>query len=74
VTELPESETADVVEPDLVGLARIEAELADVARALERLDEGTYGTCEACAAVLPDERLAAEPAQRFCSEHQPATA
>jgi RNA polymerase-binding transcription factor DksA len=72
VTELPETETT-VVEPDLVGLGRIEAELADVARALERLDEGTYGTCEACAAALPDEQLAVAPAARFCAEHEPAT-
>jgi RNA polymerase-binding transcription factor DksA len=76
VTVEPDAEdtTAEsaAVEPDLVGLGRIEEELADVARALERLDEGTYGTCEACAAVLPDEQLAVAPASRFCTEHEPA--
>ena len=67
------SDTQDSeVEPDLAGLDVIEAELADVARALERLDEGTYGTCEACGAVLPDDVLASAPAARFCGDHQPA--
>ncbi len=58
-------------EPDLAAVAVIEAELADVERALERLDEGTYGTCEACGVTLADERLAEAPAARFCAEHQP---
>ncbi|HET8617894.1 MAG TPA: TraR/DksA C4-type zinc finger protein [Acidimicrobiales bacterium] len=51
-------------------LEQVEAELADVDRALERLDAGTYGTCEACGGTIPDERLAAVPAARFCAEHQ----
>ena len=55
--------------PDLGGLGVIEAELDDVTRALERLDEGTYGTCETCGAVLPDEVLAVAPAARRCAEH-----
>ncbi len=67
-----EDQQAAPVEVDLALLSRIEDELADVARALERLDEGTYGTCEACAAVLPDERLAVAPAARFCADHEPA--
>ena len=52
--------------------AVVEAELDDVARALDRLDEGTYGTCEVCGAVLADEVLTGAPAARFCGEHQPA--
>ena len=56
-------------EPDLVAVARIEEELVDVERALERLDEGTYGTCEACGAPLPDEQLSDAPAARYCAEH-----
>jgi RNA polymerase-binding transcription factor DksA len=63
----------DAAPPDLSGLASIEEELADVARALERLDEGTYGTCEACGAALPEERLAEAPAARFCAEHAAAS-
>ena len=57
--------------PDLTILAQVESELADVERALERLDDGTYGTCQACGGVIDDERLQAEPGAAFCSEHQP---
>lgn len=57
--------------PDLTILAKVESELADVERSLTRLDEGTYGTCQACGAAIDDERLAAEPATAFCGEHQP---
>ena len=55
--------------PDLQHLDLIEGELADVARALERLDDGTYGTCEVCGTQLTDELLAASPAVRTCPEH-----
>ncbi len=58
--------------PDLSHLAAVEGELADVERALQRLDEGSYGTCQVCSAVIDDERLAAEPATVFCAEHAPA--
>lgn len=57
-------------EKDLSILEQVEAELADVEHALRRLDEGTYGTCEVCGKPIPDERLEAMPATRFCVEHQ----
>ncbi len=57
-------------EKDLSILEQVEAELADVEHALRRLDEGTYGTCEACGTAIPDERLEAMPATRLCLEHQ----
>ena len=57
-------------EKDLSILEQVEAELADVAHALDRLDQGTYGTCEACGEVIGDERLEALPAARFCLKDQ----
>jgi RNA polymerase-binding transcription factor DksA len=57
-------------EKDLSILEQVESELADVEHALRRLDEGTYGTCEVCGRVIPDERLEAMPATRLCLEHQ----
>ena len=57
-------------EKDLSILEQVEAELADVEHALRRLDEGTYGTCEVCGQVIPEERLEALPATRLCLEHQ----
>jgi RNA polymerase-binding transcription factor DksA len=53
-------------------LEDIEQEIADVQRAFVRLDRGTYGRCEACGAEIPDDRLIAVPAARFCLEHQAA--
>jgi RNA polymerase-binding protein DksA len=57
-------------EKEFAILDRIQAELDDVERALKRLDEGTYGTCQACGRDIGDERLEAVPATRFCIEHQ----
>jgi len=57
-------------EKDLSILEAIEAELADVEHALRRLDEGTYGTCEACGRLIDDERLQALPAARLCRDDQ----
>lgn len=57
-------------ERDLSLLEQVEAELADIEHALERLEEGTYGTCEACNKPIGDERLEAVPAARFCLEDQ----
>ena len=57
-------------ERDISILEQVEAELADVERALQRLDDGTYGTCEACGEAIDEERLEALPAARFCLKHQ----
>jgi len=37
-----------------------------VDRAMERLDEGTYGWCERCGNAIPVERLAAFPSATLC--------
>ena len=57
-------------ERDLSILERVEAELADIEHALRRLDDGTYGTCEACGKQIDDDRLEAVPAARFCLDDQ----
>ncbi|HEX6419685.1 MAG TPA: sigma 54 modulation/S30EA ribosomal C-terminal domain-containing protein [Acidimicrobiales bacterium] len=57
-------------ERDLSLLEDVEAEIADVRRALARVHRGGYGRCDACGARIPDERLVAVPATRFCFEHQ----
>ena len=57
-------------EKDLTILDNIEGELADVEHALQRLDDGTYGTCEACGRPIGDDRLEAMPAARFCVNDQ----
>jgi hypothetical protein len=48
-------------QPDL---DRIAEDLAGVEVALDRLDAGTYWTCEVTGQPLPDELLAADPVAR----------
>lgn len=55
---------------DVSILAQIDVQLADVARALDRLDHGQYGSCEACGGPIGDDRLEARPAARFCVRDQ----
>ena len=45
------------------------AQLADVEAALAKLDDGSYGTCEACGNPIADARLEAMPHTRFCIDH-----
>jgi DnaK suppressor protein len=59
-------------EKDLSILERIEAERADVERALKRADEGMYGLCEACGREIAKARLEIRPAARFCVDDQAA--
>ena len=46
--------------------ARVTEQLAEVARALSKLDNGTYGHCEACQSPIATARLEALPAARMC--------
>lgn len=53
-------------ERDLSTMESVEAGLDEVDRALQRLDDGTYGTCTACGRPIGAERLEALPATPFC--------
>ena len=57
-------------EKDLSIVESVRAGIEDIDRALERLDAGTYGSCEVCHQPIGDDRLEAVPAARFCVEHQ----
>jgi RNA polymerase-binding transcription factor DksA len=48
----------------LAGAAR--ADLAEIQAALDRLADGSYGTCQGCGARISAQRLAARPAARTC--------
>ncbi|HST64852.1 MAG TPA: TraR/DksA C4-type zinc finger protein [Mycobacteriales bacterium] len=47
-------------------LGRTEARVLELDRALERLAEGTYGTCAVCGRPVGAERLAARPDATTC--------
>lgn len=50
-----------------VGTAReLEAMLRDVERALRKLEEGTFGICDRCGKLIPEERLDARPWSDLC--------
>ncbi len=52
-----------------VGTAReLDAMLRDVDRALEKIEEGTYGICDRCGKLIPEERLDARPWSVLCVE------
>jgi RNA polymerase-binding transcription factor DksA len=38
-------------------------------RALQKMDDGTYGTCEVCGKEISEPRLEAMPATRYCIDH-----
>jgi DnaK suppressor protein len=40
--------------------------LASVERALERIDDGTYGKCRRCGEAIPEQRLEAMPTAELC--------
>ena len=48
----------------------VDSDLRGLHDAFRRLDAGTYGRCETCGIAIPDVRLTAAPATRFCVEHE----
>jgi len=51
-------------------LEQVDDELQEIEAAAQRLERGTYGTCQACGKPIGDARLEAMPATRFCVEDQ----
>lgn len=47
---------------------QLEGAHRQVARALKRMEDGTYGTCERCGAAIPTERLEVIPTATLCVE------
>lgn len=47
----------------------LETRHEEVEEALEKIDNGTYGTCDECGEEIPLDRLEANPAARTCVAH-----
>lgn len=65
-------ETADKIESfeENVAIARqLEARLAEVRDALERIENGNFGHCAACGKEIETKRLLANPAAQTCKSH-----
>jgi DnaK suppressor protein len=60
-------DTALLLSPQLhARAAAAYEELGDLADAIARVDDGTYGRCEGCGESLADDWLAREPTMRYC--------
>jgi len=66
---------AETTEQDLSinMLSRIQAELEEIALALERIDERSYGVCDQCAQQIPAARLEAIPTADSCIDCKSAS-
>jgi RNA polymerase-binding protein DksA len=63
----PERATTDFERSQIQALLdQARRHLSDYDRALRRLDEGDYGTCESCGRPIAPERLAARPQAGTC--------
>jgi DnaK suppressor protein len=63
---------ADEVEEFEIALGigtNLKEKLSDIASALKRIEEGTFGKCEKGGDEIPEERLKANPAARTCMKH-----
>ncbi|MBU8914486.1 TraR/DksA C4-type zinc finger protein [Neobacillus sp. 114] len=58
-------------EKDNALLEHYKLELYNVNKALEAMENGTYGKCEVCDKEIPLERLEALPNTTYCIEHSP---
>lgn len=47
----------------------IETELHEIKYALEKIKNGTYGTCEVSGELIEEDRLKANPSARTCKKH-----
>jgi RNA polymerase-binding transcription factor DksA len=66
------AETADKIAnyaDNVIIVERLEERFHNVKAALERIEEGAYGTCEVCGGEIEKERLDANAAARTCTKH-----
>jgi RNA polymerase-binding protein DksA len=66
------TETADALEETELNtsiIANLQPQLDAVNTALEKIKEGTYGTCEVCGKEIEVERLEANPSATTCIAH-----
>jgi RNA polymerase-binding transcription factor DksA len=67
-----ENEAADKTEElhiDSIVLDELEIRYRNILRALEKIENGTFGVCEISGNQISEDRLDANPAARTCKEH-----
>lgn len=66
------NDNADIIEEmqdNSASLNELEERLNSVVLALEKISEGTYGTCEVSGEMIEIDRLTANPAATTCKKH-----
>ncbi|HEX4799416.1 MAG TPA: TraR/DksA C4-type zinc finger protein [Candidatus Paceibacterota bacterium] len=51
-------------------ITTLESDYNDIVRALEKIEQGTFGVCEVCDAPIEEGRLDAVPTARTCVAHR----
>ncbi len=72
VDSADENEVADKMEEleENTGIVnQLDKQLNEVTAALERIEKGTYGICEACGKEIEEDRLLANPSSRVSIKH-----
>ena len=72
VDSADENEVADKLEEleENTGIvSQLDKQLSEVNAALERIEKGTYGTCEVCGKPIEEDRLMANPSSRVSIKH-----
>lgn len=60
----------DEHQSNLVMIETVDRSIAEVDRALSRIDQGNYGNCLACGAMIDTDRLKIEPTAEYCVDCQ----
>lgn len=72
VDSADENEVADKLEEleENTGIvSQLDKQLSEIDAALDRIEKGTYGTCETCGKPIEIERLQANPSARVSIKH-----
>lgn len=67
-----ENEVADTVDDAQINNALVndlEVRYNNVKKALQKIEDNTYGTCDVCGYKINEERLEANPSARTCQKH-----
>lgn len=67
-----ETEVADDIEELLSNNAvggQLNTRLTEVKDALQKIEDGNYGTCDVCGEKIEEDRLEANPAAKTCKAH-----
>jgi RNA polymerase-binding transcription factor DksA len=68
--ENSEADAYEGTEERQATLGELEVTYRNVVRALEKIDSGTFGTCEICNELIESDRLEVLPAARTCKAHR----